>query len=179
MTHVIWKRLSCWLGLTLMMGCSTEPSAPTGKATAIAKEAAELKGFLLSAEPTGALSVVAARRDIRDGDEIVLVGRIGGSEVPWVEGRAAFTIVDESLKPCNEKADDACKTPWDYCCDLDVLPQSTATVKFVDAGGKLLSPDARTLFGLNELQTVVVRGKAKRDAEGNLTVLASGLYARR
>jgi hypothetical protein len=38
--------------------------------------------------------------------------------------------------------------------------------------------DARELLGVKELQTVVVKGKAKRDEQGNLTVLASGVYPR-
>jgi hypothetical protein len=51
-------------------------------------------------------------------------------------------------------------------------------VKFVDDGGKTLKQDARKLLGIEPLQTVVVRGKAKRDAEGNLTVLAAALHIR-
>ncbi len=49
-------------------------------------------------------------------------------------------------------------------------------VRVVDEQGKTLGQDARELFGLKELQTVYVRGRAKRDEEGNLTVLASGLF---
>jgi hypothetical protein len=33
-------------------------------------------------------------------------------------------------------------------------------------------------LGAKELSTVVVKGKAKRDDAGNLTVLASGVYVR-
>jgi hypothetical protein len=53
-----------------------------------------------------------------------------------------------------------------------------AFIKFVDAQGKSLPHGARQLFGLKELQTVVVRGRAKRDEAGNLTVLADGLFVR-
>ncbi|MDB5337963.1 MAG: hypothetical protein JWN70_3582, partial [Planctomycetaceae bacterium] len=67
-------------------------------------------------------------------------------------------------------------TPWDYCCDTDQLPKSKATVKFVDAQGKTLTTDARQLLGIKELQTVVVKGQAKRDEAGNLTVIASSLF---
>ena len=92
--------------------------------------------------------------------------------------RAAFLIVDRSLVPCNERHGDGCETPWDYCCDTDRLPTSKATVKFVDEEGKTVPVDSRQLLGVKELQTVVVSGTAKRDLDGNLTVLAKGLHVR-
>jgi hypothetical protein len=49
----------------------------------------------------------------------------------------------------------------------------------VDGNGKTLKYPARRLLGIKELQTVVIQGKAKRDEEGNLTVLASGLHRKR
>ncbi len=51
-------------------------------------------------------------------------------------------------------------------------------VKVVDDGGKTVATDARKLLGLKELQTVVVRGRAKRDEAGNVTVLADGIFVR-
>jgi hypothetical protein len=53
-----------------------------------------------------------------------------------------------------------------------------ATVKVVDGDGQTVKGDARQLLGLKELNTVVVKGRARRDEAGNLTVLASGLYRR-
>ena len=111
---------------------------------------------------------------------MLIVGRVGGSAKPLVAGRAAFTIVDLSLTPCNEKAGDECPTPWDYCCDApDEIAKASAMIKFVDEQGKTLQHDAGDLLGVKPLQTVVVRGKAKRDEDGNLTVVATGLYVRR
>ena len=43
------------------------------------------------------------------------IGRIGGSENPWIEGLAAFTIVDPVMKHCGELGDDGCPKPWDFC----------------------------------------------------------------
>ena len=48
----------------------------------------------------------------------------------------------------------------------------------MDENGELIKADARQLLKVKELQTVVVRGKAKRDDKGNLTVLASGIFVR-
>ena len=158
---------------SLVVGCGTTSSTPT--VSAPSREGGE---YRLASEPAGAKGVKDARSSATDDNEITLVGRIGGEVNPWVEGQAAFLLVDNELKPCNEKGDDACETPWDYCCDFDVLPSSKAMVKIVDGSGKTVATDARKLLGLKELQTVVVHGRAKRDEAGNLTVLADGVFVR-
>jgi hypothetical protein len=161
----------------LAAGCgrSGEPPRPEGDNG----EAGAGEKYLLPEEPSGAKGVTQARKEARDGDEVVVVGRIGGDAKPWIEGRAGFWIVDPAVKSCKETEDDACPTPWDYCCiPKDELVKAMATVKVVDDQGQTIKEDARKLLGLKELQTVVVRGKAKRDAEGNLTVLADGIYRR-
>lgn len=160
----------------LPVGCSPAPNPEPASVSVTAPSSAT--PLLLKSEPAKAQTVIAARKEAKDGDAVVITGRIGGDIVPWVEGRAAFSIVDQTLIPCNERPGDDCKTPWDYCCDTDRLPTSRATVKFVDDEGKTLPTDARQLLGIEELQTVVVTGTAKRDEAGNLTVLATGLYVK-
>jgi hypothetical protein len=140
---------------------------------------AEGKAFVLDVESAAAKGVKETREVAKDANEVTVIGRIGGDTNPWVDGQAAFLVVDNALKPCNEKDDDACETPWDYCCDTDALPTHKAMIRFVDAEGKTVATDARKLLGLKELQTVVIRGKAKRDEAGNLTVLADGIHVRR
>ena len=160
------------LGVLLFAGCGQQKT-PAPKANASAQASSP---YILMDKPKDALDVAPARKDSKDGDEIVVVGRIGGSENPWVEGSAAFSLVDRSLKPCNEIEGDGCPKPWDYCCELDALPKSKILIKVVDKEDKLVQTDARELLGVKELQTVVVRGKAKRDDAGNLTVLADGVH---
>ena len=63
-------------------------------------------------------------------------------------------------------------------CELGDLPTSKALVKIVDDQGRTVAVDSRKLLGVKELQTVVSRGKAKRDEAGNLTILASGVFVR-
>ena len=165
------------LGATwLLVGCGqpTPPPAPTTKTPAPKIDGTK---FVLADEPADAKTVDEVREAAKDGDDVVIVGRIGGDRDPWVADRAAFLIVDPSRIPCNERTGDSCKTPWDYCCETD-LAKSKATIKFVDDAGKTLANDARQLFNVKELQTVVVKGQAKRDEAGNLTVLASGLFVR-
>ena len=154
-------------GLMLAIGCSRG-------STTTSTSSREDSNYVLSSEPSGAEGVIAVRETVQDGEPVAIVGRVGGEEKPWIDGLAAFTIVDPSLEPCTE----GCETPWDYCCDTDKLPKASATVKFVDTDGKVISKDARTLLGIKELATVVVKGRAKRDEAGNLTVLADGVYVK-
>jgi hypothetical protein len=135
--------------------------------------------YLLGDEPPGAKGVLDVKQAAKDGDEVLVVGRVGGSKKPLLDGLAGFTIVDPTLKQCSERPGDDCDTPWDYCCeDPAALARATVLVKLVDEHGKTLKQDARKMLGVEPLQTVVVRGKAKRDADGNLSVLAAALHIR-
>jgi hypothetical protein len=152
---------------SVIAGCG-ESQGPAASATANA--------YRLQAEPAGATDVVKAKEAAKDNGEIVIVGRIGGDAKPWIDGVAAFTIVDVSLEPCDEK--EGCETPWDYCCEVDAANKAKAMIKVVDAQGNLVATDARELLAVKELNTVVVHGKARRDDAGNLTVLADGIFVR-
>lgn len=173
-------RNTMFLGLTLaasllLTGCGQSDN-PSGNASPGGGTAAAGSDYLLAVEPPGAMGVVEARETIRNDDELTVVGRIGGLPDPFVKGIAAFTIVDLSLKPC--PPDEGCPTPWDCCCDLDKLRSHKAMVKVVDQQGQLVAVDAKELLGIEPLATLVVRGRAKRDEAGNLTVLADGVYRR-
>ena len=156
-------------------GCQQDSAQTTGSPSS---ETLSVDGskFLLSSHPEGAKDVIAVRETATDGDDVLVVGRIGGSANPWVEGRAAFSIVDNSLKACSDIPGDMCEKPWDYCCETEKLPSSTALIKVVGKDGDLVRTDARELLKVNELSTVVVKGKAERDDTGNLVVLATGVY---
>src|SRR5437870_3785103 len=60
------------------------------------------KSYLLEKAPEHPSDVAAARKDVKDQQDVVVVGRVGGRKSPWVKGTAAFSIVDRSLKACNE-----------------------------------------------------------------------------
>lgn len=132
--------------------------------------------YLADSEPEGALPVGDARQSVGDGDAVTLVGLVGGSSKPFVDGIAAFTIVDSKVPYC--APDEGCPTPWDYCCQTDAVKQNIATVKVVDESGMPVTRDARELLNVKELSTVVVQGEAKRDEQGNLTVAAAKVYVR-
>jgi hypothetical protein len=161
---------------TICIGCGTSSTSSVDEST---KPSAEAAKYLLTEEPAGAKSVIDLKTNAKDGEEVTLVGRIGGSATPFVPGRASFTVVDTTFVPCNERPGDTCDQPWDYCCDTDRLPSGTATVKIVDAEGSTLAKDAKADLALKELQTIVIKGKAKRDEAGNLIVLAPAVFVKK
>jgi len=176
--------MTCLVLCGSLIGCSQETgpnaSSPTSSPTSNAPKGAEVDGssFLLASEPEGAGDVIRVRSEAGDGDDVLIIGRIGGSSDPWIEGRAAFTIVDESLNACSDIPGDNCSIPWDYCCETSKLPTAMALVKFVDDSGSIVKANAKELLGVKELSTIVVKGEAKRDESGNLTILASGVFVK-
>lgn len=109
--------LSLVSGILPLPGCSKTRIEQTVSSQADRAATPNIVGsqFLLSDEPPEAVNVIQALDQAQDQEEILVVGRIGGSAMPWVEGRAAFSIVDLSLKSCAECGSDDCPKPWDYC----------------------------------------------------------------
>lgn len=154
-----------------LTGCS--PEASTTAASSATRNA-----YLVESEPAGAVGVGAARESAKADETIVVVGRIGGSTEPFVDGLPVFTIVDPNLAHCAD--DEGCPTPWDYCCTpREQITANSATVQLVDGAGAPVSGDARELLGVKELSEVVVEAKAKRDEAGNLELLAQKVYVRK
>jgi hypothetical protein len=156
----------------VLVGCAENDGRPEAN---LSKPAAD-STFLLSSEPEDAVAVGSARETAENDQLITVAGRIGGSAKPFVDGIAAFTIVDLKIPYCAD--DEGCPTPWDYCCTQDDVKTNIATVKIVDESGKPVSSDARELLGVKELSEVVVQGTAKRDDQGNLSLAASKVFVR-
>lgn len=133
--------------------------------------------YIAGSEPAEAIPVGAARAEAKDGAEIALVGHIGGSTKPFVDGALAFTIVDPKVPYC--APDEGCPTPWDYCCTQNDVKDNIAMVKLVDESGSTVTGDARNVLGVKELSLVVAKGVAQRDEAGNLTLLAEKVYVRK
>jgi len=148
-------------------GCSS--SAP------VSKQPVD-QTLLLAAEPADPVEVLDAKDQAKDGEAVVIVGRLGGGVKPWIDGRAAFLLVDTRVLPAckeGEKCDENCPG-----CSEAMLQASTM-VKFLDRNGRVRLVDARDLLGVKEEQTVVVRGVASRDKAGNLSVAAEKIFVRR
>lgn len=163
------------LGLAAGCGGSSEANVMESVVT----HSVDGSKYLLSEEPEGAMGVIAARESAEDGKPLVLVGRVGGATNPWVEGRAAFMLLDPSLtvvaegEPLGEG--EICMAE---CCATERVA-STALVKVVDAERKLVPIDARQLLGLQESDLVVVQGYAQKTGDTSFVLLANGVYIRR
>jgi hypothetical protein len=149
-----------------------QPSHATPPAKAAAG-AAGLPAGLVTTGPADGPGVAAAKATAKQGQPITLVGRIGGSRRPFVEGRAVFTIVDPAVKSCSDLGDaDHCETPWDYCCEpRENLKRHIATIEIDGADGKALPVAVKGVAGLDPLATVAVTGTVTEANDAGLLVV--------
>ncbi len=116
--------------------------------------------LLADKAPEGALDVVAARAAAKPGEPIVLHGKVGGKMKPFSDAAAVMVLADlEAITSCDKMPDDACETPWDFCCeDAATIAASTATIQVKDDEGKVLRSTFRGLGGIKELSELVIAG---------------------
>ena len=151
----------------------TAPAAPEGTFPAA----------LFAGDPTGEpVGVGAMKPAAKQGDRVIVVGRIGGSKEPFLADRAMVTIVDPSVKLCgeDEPGDDHCSTPWDFCCEpRDNLRKMSIAVVANAAGG---APIPHTLLGQGGLKPgarVVVEGTVTTvGPDGAAMIAADRILAR-
>ena len=140
----------------------------------------EKSTYILTQEPDGAVGVIVAREDFKDQDDIVLVARIGGRKIPWIEGLSAFMVIDAAMTIVadGEESEGALDVCMDDCC-ASLRADCTTLVKIVDANGHPLPIDARELLGVQENDMVVVKGKVQRNEDaGASTIAGTGVYVR-
>ncbi|MCC6951677.1 MAG: hypothetical protein IT433_09555 [Phycisphaerales bacterium] len=136
-------------------------------------------GFFLASAPAEARDISEARKagGLKMGDQVVLMGRVGGSKTPFVAGRAIFTLMGRGLKACSDNPDDLCKQPWDYCCETrDDIIANSVTVQAVDAKGQVLRTEMKGRRGLRELSELIVVGKVTSTDGKSLVVTATGVH---
>ncbi|HET6164997.1 MAG TPA: hypothetical protein VFG37_15105 [Planctomycetota bacterium] len=168
--------LASFVVLTVFaVACSTKEE-PAGASHSAAKGARPPVSFVLQNEPPGAQPVKEVLQKAKDGEEVVAIGRVGEE----IKGRAAFRLVDASLKACSEmEMPDACTTPWDYCCTPPEELRKVAASVELRQGGSALEADLLGWNGFDHLKTVVVQGRVERDSSGNITIAASGVFVRK
>jgi hypothetical protein len=161
-------------GCAVLVGCERRASTASSGNPAGALPG----GLFLASTPAGAKPVEEIKGAAKAGDTVAIRGRIGGSEEPFVEGRAVFTVMGPGLPYCSAGSPmPDCKTPWDYCCENPGdIAEHMATVQVVDAAGAPLRRGLRGQNGLKELSEVIVVGKVSQ-AEGKVLVVnATGIY---
>jgi hypothetical protein len=159
----------------ILAGCGGSPDK--GKADAGATKSADsgpldpgLSGLMLSAEPAGAKDALEVRTSAKDGDAVVVEGYIRD----WTERMAPFELVSAKLTPCYKNPDETCATPWDFCCED--WKAGRILIDPVSADGKPLKGRLFGEGGLKRNDRVVIKGAVKKDAAGNVTVAAAGIF---
>jgi hypothetical protein len=129
----------------------------------------------LDTMPGDAVEVAQAKADAKEGDPIVLIGRIGGRAEPITPSSGVFVIMDPALPTCADNPEDQCETPWDYCCETPAtITANAATVQLRDAEGK---PITFAEGDLQPLSRVAVTGTvAPRPNSDTLIVHATGVH---
>lgn len=160
--------------LTGLSGCGSAPGTESHAPSDI-----DGSQFLLNEEPDGAVGVIAARQSAEDGTPLVLVGRVGGSANPWIDGRAAFMLLGASMSVVAEGEDSAEGELCTGDCCATERSACTTLVKVVNSSGQVVPVDSRKLLGLKVSDMVVVEGTAKKDKSGNFSLLANRVFVRR
>jgi len=165
-------------------GCGRSTGPHYGAARAAGEK------YLLNAEPAVAQSVVDVRALLEEQKapaDVVIVGRISGlGQETWDPDRAAFMVADLSLagheEAAADKHDETPKHDAEACPFCRVKKKKElaglALVQVVDADGSTPLVDARRLLGLQDGQTIVVRGQGEIDKLGTLVVRTQGIYVR-
>jgi hypothetical protein len=165
----------CGSLLVGVVGCEKEAAPARMRSDALPAN------LLVTTAPTGAVDVVAAKKSAKDGDTVVVKGRVGGQKEPLAANRAIMTIADLSLPTCDKTPMDTCATPWDYCCAPTAeIAAHSVSVQVFGADGRPVRVGLTGVGGIAPLKEVVVAGTAKIEpATGTLVVEAKQIYVAR
>ncbi len=161
--------------ILLLCGCDSSKPAPSGGSTPSIPN-----GVFVDRVAEKSTDVADAKKSAKEGNEIVVHGRIGGSKSPFVAERAMFTLADLRLPPCNANPDDKCPDPWDYCCEpKDKLLANTMTAQLTDKDGKPLKLGLKGVQGLEPLSEVVLAGRVASKSDQSMVVTISRIEVRK
>lgn len=166
MVRSIVRNLSRTLFVFVLSGCDSSKPAPSGGPSPSVPD-----GVFVAKVAEKPIDVSDAKKASREGEEVVIHGRIGGSKSPFVAERAMFTLADMRMPPCNANPDDKCPDPWDYCCEpKDKLLANTLTAQLTGPDGKPLKLDLNGVKGLKPLAEVIVAGRVASKSEQSMVV---------
>lgn len=161
------------VSILLLAGCSESSSSPESTASETTTQTQSSSStWVLTSAPVGDVSVKEAKASAKEGDQVVIRGRIGGRHAPMSNDSPVFTIVDLGLEYCGQTTEDKCGTPWDYCCEMpSTIASNSATVQ---VEGDSVDLDAAGLEPLDEV--VLIGTVGPRPDEQVLTIRATGVY---
>jgi hypothetical protein len=162
MKQLLFAMCGVLIGLAaLLPGCNRGSSAAAPESARATSEALPANLFVETAPP-GAIDVAAAKKSIKDGQSVVIKGRVGGQKEPLAPSRAIVTLSDLALRTCDKSPMDKCSTPWDSCCEpQDEIAASSLTVQVVGAGGQPIKAGLAGVEGIAPMKQLIVAGIAK------------------
>lgn len=174
--------LSLCLTLAFALGlaaCTAETSTGEAGSTNAAPTADWPASLFVTDAIDGAVDVGDLKASAKEGDVVVLRGKVGGTMEPFVDGLAVMTVAGHTgITSCDQRPGDGCPTPWDFCCDdpKDIVA-NTVTIQVVGDDGRPLTASLEGAHGLAPLTSVVVRGTVgPRPSEGVLVVDADAIH---
>ncbi len=167
-----WRTVSMYLLLAIMSGCGESVSP---EVLAIRSQ------VLLDDEPTGAITIEQARKQVAENSEnVVLIVKIGNRNIPaWSsKDKASFFVSegfpesDYNIGPDHDPSTcPFCKWKWKE-------EDSRAILEVLDESGGVVPYPAEQLFNVKPDDFVVVTGHGRLDDLGTLYVQITGLYKR-
>ena len=136
------------------------------------------EGLMLTAAPGDAKNLIDVKTSAKEGDIVTIKAVVGGTMNPFVENRAIVQVIDPSQKSCRDLPDDACETPWDYCCvPQEDLTKNMATIQVLDAAGQPVKIGLDQAKALKPLDEIVVTGKVGPRPDPKVLVIhATGIH---
>jgi len=169
----LFSNLPILLLATALIVTGCDENAPSTSTNT--PQASVQSGWKLDAMPEGAQPVAQAKVNAKEGEQITLVGRIGGRSEPITASSGLFIVMDPAIPSCADNPEDNCAKPWDYCCETqETITANAATIQIRDAEG---SPVVLAEGELEPLSRVTIVGTvAPRPNSNTLVVYATGLY---
>jgi len=126
--------------------------------------------LFVTTPPPNAVGVGEARRAAREGQPIVVRGRIGGMAKPIANKYAMFLLTDLSLELCKDGCAAPCKVPKEQ------VLAGTATVQVADSGGRPMKVSVEGRNGLRPLAEVVVKGTVGKLDQNVMIINAQNIF---
>jgi|TARA_B100001964_G_C14258414_1_gene613756 hypothetical protein len=158
--------------LTMLSVCSLFSSCANDEEI-IVEPKAELPADLITQEPLSeAITVKVAREQNEPGNTLILEGFVGGRENPFVDGRAIFVFGDDSLETCDNIPGDACKTPWDACCENPKnIKAATITIQVVDENNEVVKGTLNGVGGIKAGGRLKIMGQVAKNSSTEAMIL--------
>jgi hypothetical protein len=164
------------LAMLVVAGCERSGSSSAAASGDSSQQADSLPASLIAAtQPSDeAISVAAAKQSAKQGDHVLVRGRIGAQKEPLAKNRAILTLADVSLPTCDKTAMHTCETPWDSCCEpAEELVAKSATIQVVGADGRPLKAGLQGVAGIAPGKELVVAGTVTDLHGGDALVIAA------